>query len=395
MKQLYATRTNTVHRSFIREILKVTENSRVISFAGGLPNAALFPAKEIAQACVKVLNDDNTALQYSTTEGYLPLRQYIAQRYFKKYGLRISPDTITITNGSQQGLDLIGKIFIEKNDKVIIERPGYLGAIQAFSVYEPEFIPISLQDDGIDTSELATSLKKAKIKLFHMVANFQNPSGITYSKEKRLAIAEIFSSHNGILIEDDPYGDLRFEGESLPSIRHQLRDNIILLGTFSKIVAPGLRLGWVCASPEITDKIVVMKQASDLHSNYIAQRILYQYLVDNDVDEHISKITKVYGKQRSCMISAMGKYFPSEVKFTRPEGGMFLWLTLPNDLSSIKLFEAAIQEHLAFVPGRPFYVDGGGNNTCRLNFSNSDENKIEEGIKRLASIIKRLLITKP
>jgi 2-aminoadipate transaminase len=374
--------------------LKVTENPQVISFAGGLPNAAYFPAKEIAQACLKVLNYDNTALQYSTTEGYLPLRQYIAQRYAKRHGLKIDPDTITITNGSQQGLDLIGKVFIDKGDKVIIERPGYLGAIQAFGVYEPEFQPISLLDDGIDTAELARALKKNRIKLFHMVANFQNPSGITYSKEKRLAVADMFMGYNGILVEDDPYGELRFTGENLPSLRHYLEDNLILLGSFSKIVSPGLRLGWICASPDITEKIIIVKQASDLHSNYLAQRILYQYLSDNDIDEHIFRIKQAYSKQKDCMIATMEQYFPAEVEFTRPQGGMFLWISLPKGLSSAKLFELAIQENIAFVPGKPFYVDGGGDNTLRLNFSNSDENRIEEGIKRLANIIKRFLTTK-
>jgi 2-aminoadipate transaminase len=374
--------------------LKVTENPQVISFAGGLPNAAYFPAKEIAQACLKVLNHDNTALQYSTTEGYLPLRQYIAQRYAKRHGLKIDPDTITITNGSQQGLDLIGKVFIDKGDKVIIERPGYLGAIQAFGVYEPEFQPISLLEDGIDTAELASALKKNRIKLFHMVANFQNPSGITYSKEKRLAVADMFMGYNGVLVEDDPYGELRFTGENLPSLRHYLEDNLILLGSFSKIVSPGLRLGWICASPDITEKIIIVKQASDLHSNYLAQRILYQYLADNDIDEHILRIKQIYSKQKDCMIAAMEQYFPAEVEFTRPQGGMFLWISLPKGLSSANLFELAIRENIAFVPGKPFYVDGGGDNTLRLNFSNSDENRIEEGIKRLASIIKRLLAAK-
>ncbi len=394
MNQLYANRTNKLHKSFIREILKVTENPQVISFAGGLPNAAYFPAKEIAQACLKVLNHDNTALQYSTTEGYLPLRQYIAQRYAKRHGLKIDPDTITITNGSQQGLDLIGKIFIDKGDKVIIERPGYLGAIQAFSVYEPEFQPISLLEDGIDTAELARVLKNNRIKLFHMVANFQNPSGITYSKEKRLAVADMFMGYNGILVEDDPYGELRFTGENLPSLRHYLEDNIILLGSFSKIVSPGLRLGWICASHDITEKIIIVKQASDLHSNYLAQRILYQYLADNDIDEHIFRIKQAYSKQKDRMIAAMEQYFPAEVEFTRPQGGMFLWISLPKGLSSENLFELAIQENIAFVPGKPFYVDGGGDNTLRLNFSNSDENRIEEGIKRLANIIKRFLAAK-
>lgn len=395
MDPLYANRTNKLHKSFIREILKVTENPQVISFAGGLPNAKYFPIKEIQRACTKVLEDNgHTALQYSTTEGYLPLRRYIAQRYAKRHGLEIDPDTIIITNGSQQGIDLIGKVFIDKGDPVVLERPGYLGAIQAFGVYEPQFQPISLLDDGIDTVQLAEALRKNRIKLFHMVANFQNPSGITYSKEKRLSIADMFRGYNGILVEDDPYGELRYSGENLPSLRHYLQDNIILLGSFSKIVSPGLRLGWICASPEIIEKLVIVKQASDLHSNYFSQRILYQYLADNDIDEHILKIKQAYGRQKDLMISIMEQHFPAEVEFTRPQGGMFLWASLPKELSSAKLFELAIQEKVAFVPGKPFYVDGGGDNTLRLNFSNSDETRIEEGIKRLAKIIKRFLAAK-
>ncbi len=392
MNNLFADRMGTTHKSFIREILKVTQDSKVISFAGGLPNPRLFPVREFADACLKVLHQDGeNVLQYSTTEGYLPLREYIAERYFVQKGLKAGPEDILITNGSQQGLDLIGKVFLNKGDRVIIERPGYLGAIQAFGIYEPSFVPIPLLDDGIDTDLLENALKAGQTKLFHTAINFQNPSGVTYSRRKREKLAGIIKGHNTVLVEDNPYGELRFIGEDLPSMKNFLGDGMIVLGSFSKVVTPGLRLGWICAGADVMEKIIVAKQSSDLHSNYLSQRAVYQYLIDNDLDEHILKIREVYKKQRDVMVSMIEKHFPREVKCTKPEGGMFLWVTLPEKLSSLRLFELATKENVAFVPGRAFYVDGGGDNTLRLNFSNSDEEKIEEGIKRLAKVIKKIL----
>jgi 2-aminoadipate transaminase len=392
MKNLFADRMATTHKSFIREILKVTQDSKVISFAGGLPNPKLFPVKEFANACLNVLQDDGeNVLQYSTTEGYLPLREYIAERYFIKRGLHVSPDEILITNGSQQCLDLVGKVFLNKGDRIIIERPGYLGAIQAFGIFEPVFVPIPLHDDGIDTDMLEKALKAGATKLFHTVINFQNPSGVTYSQQKREKIAGIIKDYDIVLVEDNPYGELRFMGEDLPSMKSYLSNGTIVLGSFSKVVTPGLRLGWICAAPDVMEKIVVAKQSSDLHSSYLSQRAVYQYLVDNDLNEHILKIREVYKKQRDLMVSMIEKHFPEEIKYTKPEGGMFLWVTLPENISSLDLFKLATQENVAFVPGKAFYVDGGGDNTLRLNFSNSDEEKIEDGIKRLAKVIKRML----
>ncbi|MHC4728429.1 MAG: aminotransferase-like domain-containing protein [Planctomycetota bacterium] len=392
MSSLFADRMAKTHKSFIREILKVTMDPKVISFAGGLPNPNTFPVQEIAEASKKVLEEDGqNVLQYSTTEGYLPLREYIADRYLKRKGLQISADEILITNGSQQALDLIGKVFLNKGDRVAVERPGYLGALQAFAVFEPMFEPVPLLNDGIDIDLFEKAVGEDGIKLFHAVVNFQNPSGITYSKDKRLKLTDICRGRNMILVEDDPYGELRFMGEDLPSMRSYLEDNIVLLGSFSKIISPGLRLGWISAKKDVMEKIVIAKQASDLHSNYLSQRIVFQYLVDNDIDKHILKIREIYKKQRNLMVSAIEKLFPEEVKCTRPEGGMFLWITLPDKISSLELFEAAQRENVAFVPGNAFYVDGGGSNALRLNFSNSDAGKIEEGIKRLAKVIKKLL----
>jgi 2-aminoadipate transaminase len=392
MNNLFADRMAKIHKSFIREILKVTQNSKVISFAGGLPNPKLFPVKELADAYQKVLHQDGeNVLQYSTTEGYLPLREYIAERYFVKKGLLVSSDEILITTGSQQGLDLIGKVFLNKGDRIVIERPGYLGAIQAFGIYEPEFVPISLLDDGIDIALLEEALNAGKTKLFHTVINFQNPSGVTYSRRKREKLAGIIKNHDTVLVEDNPYDELRFMGEDLPSMKSYLPDATIVLGSFSKVVTPGLRLGWICAAKDVMEKLIVAKQSSDLHSNYLSQRAVYQYLIDNDLDEHILNIRKVYKRQRDLMVSMIEEHFPQDIKCTKPEGGMFLWVTLPEKLSSLQLFKLATEENVAFVPGKAFYVDVGGDNTLRLNFSNSDEEKIEEGIKRLAKVIKRAL----
>ena len=392
MKNLFADRMATTHKSFIREIFKVTQDSKIISFAGGLPNPKLFPVKELADACLKVLQEDGeNVLQYNTTEGYLPLREYVAERYFVQRGLQVSPDEILITNGSQQGLDLIGKVFLNKGDRIVIERPGYLGAIQAFGIYEPEFVPIPLLEDGIDTDLLEKALEANQTKLFHTVINFQNPSGVTYSRRKREKLADIINAHNMVLVEDNPYGELRFMGEDLPSMKSYLGDGTVVLGSFSKVVTPGLRLGWICAAKDVMEKIVVAKQSSDLHSNYLSQRAVYQYLIDHDFDEHILNIKKVYKRQRDSMVSMIEEHFPEEIKCTKPEGGMFLWVTLPKNLSSLHLFKLATEENIAFVPGSAFYVDGGGDNTLRLNFSNSDQEKIEEGIKRLAKVIKRVL----
>ena len=393
MRNLFADRMAKTHKSFIREILKVTQDDKVISFAGGLPNPKLFPVKEFADACQKVLlQDGENVLQYSTTEGYLPLREFISERYFVKKGLKASPDEILITNGSQQGLDLVGKVFLNKGDRVIIERPGYLGAIQAFGIFEPEFVPVPLLEDGMDIDLLEKALKVNQAKLFHTVINFQNPSGVTYSQQKREKLADIIKNYNMVLVEDNPYGELRFMGEDLPSMKNYLPESTVVLGSFSKVVTPGLRLGWICAGRDVMEKIIVAKQSSDLHSNYLSQRAVYQYLIDNDLDEHILNIRKVYKKQRDLMVSMIEKHFPQEIKCTKPEGGMFLWVTLPENISSLDLFKLAMKENVAFVPGKAFYVDGGGENTLRLNFSNSDEEKIEDGIKRLAKVIKRMLV---
>jgi 2-aminoadipate transaminase len=386
----FATRMEGVPRSFIREILKVAISPEVISFAGGLPNKALFPLEELQASAAKLMSgSDRNILQYANTEGYLPLREKIAERYSRK-GLKIDPRNILITNGSQQGLDLLGKIFINEGDAVLMEEPGYLGAIQAFSIFHPRFVTIPLTDEGIDKQILKQKIDTESPRLAYLIPNFQNPSGISYTEERRCEVAEICKGKPLFLVEDDPYGDIRFRGERKNSFYHYLPEQTILLGTFSKTVVPAFRMGWIVAPDDVMERLIIAKQAADLHTDYFTQRLVHQYLSDYDIDLHISQICRAYGKQADAMISAIEQYFPKEVKFTRPEGGMFLWLTLPDGQSAMKLFDLAIKENVAFVPGNPFYVDKTDVNTCRLNFSCSNEHEIEVGICRLAKVLASL-----
>lgn len=388
----YAERMGKIKKSFIREILKVTEHSDVISFAGGLPNPKTFPVEEIMNASERVLREDGrNALQYSTTEGYRPLRQYIADRYYKRYGFKISADEILITSGSQQGLDLLGKILLNKGDHVIIEAPGYLGAIQSLSVYEPEFHSIPLNSDGIDIDKLKKVVSNVKVKLYYAVPNFQNPSGITYSAENKKKVAEVLKDTDTIFVADDPYGELRFMGKNVTSIKTFYKEKAVLLGSFSKIVSPGMRIGWICAEPEIMEKLIIVKQAADLHTNYFSQRVIYQYIKDNNLDEHIESIRKLYKSQRDKMVEMLKKFLPDCVRITEPEGGMFLWVTLPKNISSLELLKDANKENIAFVPGDPFYVDRLNVNSFRLNYTCSNNREIEDGIKRLSKVIRTRL----
>lgn len=392
MAYRWAARMGKTPRSFIREILKVTEDRSIISFAGGLPNPALFPAAAIKEAAVDVLTEKSAeALQYSTTEGYLPLRQWISERYQKRSGLSVPPENILITNGSQQSLDLIGKICIDQNSPVAIEKPGYLGAIQAFSLYEPRLYPVALSSDGPDTESLENIVRRYSPLFFYGVPNFQNPSGITYSYKRRREVGRILSGSDTLFIEDDAYGELRFRGHDLPLVYQFLPDNGVILGSFSKIIAPGMRMGWIVAPPEIYEKLVTAKQASDLHSNYLSQLIIHRFLDAHDIESHLHLIRESYRSQRDCMVDAMEEFFPPEVTFTRPDGGMFLWATLPEGTSSMDLFELSVREKVAFVPGPPFYTDGSGSRSLRLNYSNAEPNLIIEGIRRLGDSMKTLL----
>ncbi|KAB1443510.1 PLP-dependent aminotransferase family protein [Pseudodesulfovibrio senegalensis] len=391
MPNTYASRMGTVHRSFIREILKVTADPSIISFAGGLPNPRMFPVEAMKEAAVSVLGTSGPAsLQYSTTEGDPVLREFIAGRYSKTKNLSVTPDDLIVTTGSQQCLDLVGKVFLNKGDKVVIESPGYLGAIQSFSLFEPEFVAVPLESDGPDLQRLEEAFADGA-KVFYAVPNFQNPSGLSYSLEKRRAVAKLLDKYGVLFVEDDPYGELRFKGEHLPTVHSLQKKPGILLGSFSKIAAPGFRIGWLVASGERRDKLIIAKQAADLHTSTVTQAVMREYVLNNDVEEHIRHICEVYGSHRDVMVAMIDEYFPDTVETTRPDGGMFLWVTLPKGCSSMELFDKAIERKVAFVPGKPFYTDGGGENTLRLNFSNAEPDRIEEGIKRLAESIREFV----
>lgn len=375
--------------SLIREILKVTQDPEIISFGGGLPNPISFPKEALAESMSRVVKDfGNKAFQYSITAGLFELRQYIADRYNRKYNMGIEPDNIIITTGSQQALDLLAKAMIDDGDNILIEKPGYLGAIQVFSQYNPNFVPVELTDKGMNTDKLSEILKEKKIKFGYVVPNFQNPTGITYSQETRNKMFELMQEHNFVLIEDDPYGELRFAGEPLPYIAGGKTPFSIVLGSFSKIVTPGMRLGYlICKNPKLVKAANTAKEAADLHTNVFSQYVIWDYLMHNDLDEHISKIKALYKEQSTAMLNAIDKYFPSSIKHTIPDGGMFMWATLPEGQSSMELFKKAIENKVAFVPGDPFYVDAKDVNTFRLNYTNSSNEMIEEGIRRLAEIL--------
>ena len=392
MEPIFSDRIADVPKSFIREILKVAINKNVISFAGGLPNRDLFPVEDLQKATNNVFElYGSDSLQYSNSEGLLELREYISNWYKSEYEMNINVNNILITNGSQQGLDLIAKTFISEKDDIIIEEPGYLGAIQAFSVFRATFHPVKLNNDGLDINMLDQVIKTADSKIIYCVPNFQNPSGISYSYKKRQEVASKIKGKKIYLVEDNPYGELNYSGRKNVSFKKLVPEQTILLGTFSKTIVPSFRIGWIIAPDEIMERLLVAKQAADLHTNSFTQMIVYQYLINFNIKRHIEKIRDLYGKQLNAMLKNINKYFPDEVEFTKPEGGMFMWITLPEGFSTIKLFELAIKQNVAFVPGYPFYIGRKDTNTLRLNFSCSDEETIEEGIKRLSIAIKEIL----
>lgn len=387
----FSRRMATARRSFVREILKVTEDPSIISFAGGLPNPRFFPLQELSRATEKTMAESGAAaLQYSTTEGFPALREDIAARYARR-GVQVKANDILITNGSQQGLDLVAKAFLDQGDVVLVERPTYLAAIQAFGLFEPRFRALELCEDGVRSELIARALTEDDPKLLYAIPTFQNPSGISWSAARRREAASLLAGGNTVLVEDDPYSELRFSGQAVAPMglvpgSSELAPWAVLLGTFSKTVAPGMRLGWLCAHHDIMERVIVAKQAADLQSNGFAQLVVHRYLADNDIESHIARIREAYGRQRDLMVHLYEKLFPPEVLCTKPEGGMFLWMTLPEGMSSMDLLERAIKEKVAFVPGQAFFTDDCGANTLRLNFSNADEPMIEEGMKRLARV---------
>jgi 2-aminoadipate transaminase len=398
----YAQRTQRMASSAIRELLKYTEKPDIISFAGGLPAPDVFPVDEFRIACDKVLREQGSqALQYSTTEGFRPLREMIA-RHTSRYGIEITPENVMITASSQQALDLLGKILINPGDHILVESPTYLGALQAWNLYGAEYIVVPMDEDGMDTDALEGALR-AGPKFIYVLPNFQNPSGVTLSLERRYKLIELADRYGVPIIEDDPYGQLRYEGEHLPSVvvldsqsredcQHVYRGNVIYLSTFSKILAPGLRLGWVIAPPEVIRKLVVAKQAADLHTSTFTQMVTYEVSRGGFIDRHVPVIREVYGYRRNIMLAAMDRYFPPEVDWTHPQGGLFLWGILPDYLDAAEVLEVAVEEEkVAFVPGQAFHPAGDGKNTMRINFSNATPEKIEEGIYRLGRVIGKMI----
>jgi 2-aminoadipate transaminase len=392
MQNIFSDRIADVPRSFIRDILKIAVQSDVISFAGGLPNRNLFPVEQLQASTNKVFEHfGRQALQYAESEGLPQLREYIANEYRIKKGIDVDPNRVLITNGSQQGLDLLAKTILNEGEDVVLEEPAYLGAIQSFSVFKARFTQVKMHEDGIDCDALDKALERTRAKLFYCVPNFQNPSGITYSTAVRERVAGIVDKYLTLLIEDDPYGELRYTGESQPSFGKLLPHKTVMLGSFSKTVVPAFRLGWMVLPDAIYERVLVAKQAADLHTNSFSQYIVAQFLHDYPLSDHIQKIRKVYGKQCQTMIDSIKKYFPKGVSCTEPEGGMFLWVTLPEGISSMELFEIALKNKVAFVPGNPFYADERNVSSLRLNFSCVDEQTIIQGIKRLADSIEELL----
>lgn len=389
----YSKRMNNIKASEIRELLKLTQKPEIISFAGGLPAPELFPVEEMKKISVEVLDEEGTkALQYGPTEGYEPLRVGITER-MDKVGVKCDSKNILVISGSQQGLDFSGKIFLNEGDIVLCESPSYLGAINAFNAYEPKYIEVPTDDHGMIMEDLEKILKENdRVKFIYVIPDFQNPSGRTWSADRRKRIVELANEYNVVIIEDNPYGELRFEGDFLPAVKHyDTEGRVVFLGTFSKIFCPGLRLGWVCADPELLNKYILVKQGADLQASTISQMQVAKFLNEYDIDAHIEKLRKVYRKRRDLMIGTMKEEFPDGVKFTNPQGGLFTWVTLPKHINARVLAEKALESKVAFVPGGSFFPNGGNENTCRLNYSNMDEEKIVIGIKRLAKVIKEMM----
>lgn len=401
--QRYAQRTQRMTSSVIRELLKLTALPDIISFAGGLPGPDLFPVEEMKEAAETLLETKGRlALQYSTTEGYPPLREMIV-RHMARYGIVVDIDNVLITSGSQQALDLIGKILINPGDKILVENPTYLGALQAFNMYGAEFATVPTDDDGMVTDHLEDALRCGP-KFIYALPNFQNPSGVTMPFERRKELIRA-SDHYGIpIVEDDPYGQLRYEGEHIKPLvvidaeclecEHNGRytGNVIYLSTFSKTLAPGLRMAWMVAPKEVINRLVQAKQGTDLQSSTFDQMVTYEVGRGGFIDRHVHRIREVYGHRRNVMLAALEKAFQDQalgVRWTRPLGGLFLWASLPEWIDTAELLKDAVKEKVAFVPGSPFFPGGGGHNTMRLNFSNARDEQIEEGIARLSRVVMR------
>ncbi len=397
----YAHRTKSMGSSVIRELLKLTEQPDIISFAGGLPAPEVFPVKEFQEACNAVLAEHGAqALQYSTTEGHRPLREMIA-RHTARYSVEVAPENILITSGSQQALDFVGRLFINRGDYIVVESPTYLGALQAWNAYGAQYIPVRADENGMIVDELEAALRIGP-KFIYILPNFQNPSGSTLSLERRQKLVELADKYGVPIIEDDPYGQLRYEGENIPSVVSldsefrgpnggHYSGNVIYLSTFSKLLAPGLRLAWVIAPSEVIRRLVMAKQAADLHTSSFNQYVAFEVGKGGFLDEHVKVIRATYKQRRDVMLEMMEEMFPPEVSWTHPLGGMFLWGILPECMDAAEALKIAVERKVAFVPGAAFHANGGGANTMRINFSYSSPDTIREGITRLGTVLKEMV----
>jgi len=394
MSLKFAHRMSVTPKSFIMELISICQDPKIISFASGLPDIDLIPMESISKATNDLLSNEEgrTSLQYSITEGYPPLREFIARRYKERFDLDVDPDDMIIVNGSQQCFDLMGKVMLDPGSPMIIERPGYLGAVQSFCLFEPTFHFVDLHEDGPDISALESVAREYDPRLFYAVPNSQNPMGITYSREIREEIAGILEGSNTVILEDDAYGELSFDSPPPPPLASLAPDNVVLSGSFSKIFSPGMRCGWMFGPREVMGKITTAKEALDLHSNYFSQRIIYQWLQDNDLEAQIGRINTKYRKKRDLMLRLLDEMMPEDVTHTDPKGGLFVWITLPKG-STMDLFKKALEKDVAIMPGPPFYTDGGGELGARLNFSTSNMEDIEEGITRLAEVTRVYLVS--
>jgi 2-aminoadipate transaminase len=388
----FARRLDQMRPSTIREILKVTARPEIISFAGGLPAPELFPVEGIQAAADRVLATQGpAALQYGETEGYRPLREWLAAEMGRR-GIDCSFENVITTSGSQQALDLVARAVIDPGDVVLTENPTYLAAIQCFQSYEARFQPVPTDEHGLIVDALPELIARHRPKLLYTIPNFQNPTGITLAPERRRALAELAAREGLLVVEDDPYGRLRYEGADVPPVKSfDTAGQVIYLSTFSKTVAPGLRVGWVVAAPEILARLVVLKQAADLHTSSLDQRIVHEYVATGASDSHIPLIRAAYGERYRAMDAALKDELPAGFTWTHPEGGMFLWVTGPADLDTSPLLSLALARQVAFVPGQDFFPDGSGRNYMRLNFSNASPERIREGVARLARLAREVI----
>jgi 2-aminoadipate transaminase len=381
----FSERASQLQSSFIREILKITQRPEIISFAGGLPSPETFPVTEMKAAFDKVLSENpKMALQYGPTDGYPLLREWIANS-LSTDTCTILPEQVLMTSGSQQALDLLGKVLIDEGSRVLVETPSYLGALQAFSVYRPEFKSVATDEHGLVPSSIEAVAEGAR--MLYALPNFQNPTGRSLSIERRIELVETCARLGIPLIEDDPYGSLSYKGEPFPKMLNMNPDGVIYMGSFSKVLTPGIRLGYVVAPLPLVRRLELAKQAADLHTAQLTQMVVYEVVKDGFLDKHIPSIRTLYANQCQVMLDAMAECFPEGVSWTKPEGGMFIWVTLPKHIDAMKLLDQAIAAKVAFVPGSPFYANEVETNTLRLSFVTVPPARIKEGIAILGKLI--------